>query len=517
MEKRGWLLLMIIVVSISFVSAGNFNLFFNGDLNFEINEVSQTGEKLISVFELYNGEKFPIADGHLIINIVKGCEEPTYPSQNSDCDSVIYEEVISGINLAPLTSKKINFSYILPEDLSSGTYRVDAYFRTSKTPIIGMAHIFLPGKSKSFEIVGNGIFPSAKISRINTGIKGYPGPIGVGTNFDEEIYLNLAIDSEVDKNFKVKLTTFNWEDSVSKNALFTNERLENLKKGENKIPIKLDVPQNSGAYAIRIELLDEGRLVSLYRSRLIVYGEDAKIRKMYPHKAYYEDEDATISLLIAGSPDHYSNPITEDLSLEVILKNNIDGKEYFKSEKIGDLGGESEADFFYETEVKIPVKGKLINFDLCSRVFSKDKTYDEYCYTIDSKEFESSNSKITLEGKYERDIFSGEICVFDLYTDLPVKTNLFLFLEENGNYLSSQSKEHVSCSEINFSLKPEGNYSLRVQNKNTGEEKIFDLKEFYKKEEVSGRGLAWGIFIILLIISLIIIIKIIKFFGRNKK
>jgi len=60
-----------------------------------------------------------------------------------------------------------------------------------------------------------------------------------------------------------------------------------------KIPVSFYAPAKPQAYSIRLELREEnGRMVSLYRSRIVVSGEAARIRKAASDRIYYNAGDS---------------------------------------------------------------------------------------------------------------------------------------------------------------------------------------------------------------------------------
>jgi len=496
---KGVMLFLFVGIFMLGVVSASEDVFFQGDVRFNLESNYLAGDELSTVFTISNGESFPIVGGALIVEIVKGCAEFTYPSQISDCDNVFYSEVIEGINLVPNSEKEIEFSYNFPKDLVSGTYRLDVYYRTERTPIVGMAHIFLPGKSKSFEVEGLGSFPYAKILRTKTEINNKTGPIGVGINLGDSVSLNLYVFSSESRSVSVKATICDWEDSLCDESLSIHEKSLLLGAGEVVAPIELEVPSKPGAYAIKLEVLEGGRLVSLYRSRLIVMGDAARIRKLYTD-SYYTEDKMKLTALVGGSPDHYTNPTVEDVELEVKISDLVSGEEYLKEMNVGDL---SKDNFFAKEDFSFNVNEPLYNFEVCAELSSGDVVYDNYCYVIDSSLFESNKRLITLDKDFEGKEFTGVINVKDYYTREPVVTDIFVVVKKDGEYLFSESKSGDSEFGVSFDVDRSKRYTITVQDKITNQEKVFEVGRMSSFIWV----LLGLIFVIIIAIIIIIIIK----------
>ena len=469
--------LLLGIVFVGFVSAEE-NIFFSGDVSFEVQPSYSAGSSLDTVFRITNSELFPLAGASLIVEIVQGCIEPVYPSQTSDCDNVIYEEVIPGINLVPNSVKEVSFSYVLPSDLSPGIYRVDVFLETERTPTVGMAQIFIPGRSKSFNLTGSGSFPFAKIVRTKTDVNAQPGPIGVGVNIEDSPLMNLFVSSTKASSVNVKITTCDWQDAICSSPVFVQESTSSLIAGENKIPFTLKVPESPDAYSLRLEVFESGRLVSLYRSRLVVMGKTARVRQLYTDKHYYSNEDLNITVLVGGSPDHFTNPTVKDVTLEASVKNLGDGKVYSKSVLISEL---SKDNFFVKKSFNLGIDGEMSKFEVCAKLTSSSlMVYDNYCYIVDSSLFESNKHNLLLNEEYADGGFVGQIEVKDFYTKLLVKTDLFVVVKEEGNYLLSKTYDNVSTAEISFGISAGKDYTVLVQDKRTLQEVSFEVgKKMY--------------------------------------
>jgi len=509
MKRSVLLILFVGIFVLGFVSANgdvstgavssSEHLFFRGDVQFNLKSNYSAGDELNTVFTVSNSESFPIVGSALDVEIVRGCSNPSYPSQISDCDNVFYSKVIKDINLVPNSEKKIKFSYQLPNDLASGTYRLDVYYRTERTPIVGMAQIFLPGRYKSFRVEGSGEFPYARIIRTKTEINNETGPIGVGVNQGDSAVLKLYVFSIKSRKVLIKTTTCSWQDSLCSKPLSVLKNPLSLIKGEVVLPINLVVPQKRGVYAIRLEILDGDRLVSLYRSRLIIMGKAARVRKLYTDKYYYPaNSTAILTTLVGGSPDHWSNPIVKNVELETKISDLIGGENYSRKVWIGEL---SPKNFYVAKNLTFNIKNKLSDFKVCAKLFSGEIIYDNYCYVVNSSLFETNKHKIILNKNFKGSNFAGIITVENFYTGTPIVADLFVLVKEEGKYLFSNSKNSVSSFPISFDMKRGKDYTITIQDKTTSQTKVFNIKR--------GLSSSWAIFLLGLIVIVAIVVLIV--------
>jgi len=185
-----------------------------------------------------------------------------------------------------------------------------------------------------------------------------------------------------------------WDDTVclgSGEGFILNRTyvLQSIPPGEKAaVDVSFKAPERPNAYAIRLELKDAGgRMVSLYRSRIIVKGETARIRKMAVNNYHYSGEEpGSIMLLIGPSPDHYTNPVTKDAEARVSIVS--DGKTlYSESSSLPPLSGLSyPVTVFVSFNFSAPVEMNV--FEVCSQINSRqEQVYDRYCYMINSSRF----------------------------------------------------------------------------------------------------------------------------------
>lgn len=195
MMKRVIVGVLFLCLALAGMASAEENIFFGGGLSAQFNNNYSAGDNISSSVFVYNTESFPIINASLIIELVSGCINPVYPSQDSDCDNVIDELVISNINIPAGKDVEIPFNYKLPSDLASGGYRFDMFLMTKRTPIVGMQHILFSGNYYYFDLIGSGAFPTAKIIRTKTNVDGFLGPIGSSVEGGATSNLQLFISS----------------------------------------------------------------------------------------------------------------------------------------------------------------------------------------------------------------------------------------------------------------------------------------------------------------------------------
>lgn len=508
----------IFFCSLVFASSG---IFYKGSISGNFLNNYSAGENIQTSIELFNNEDFPLAKTYLVIEMVKGKDDLDYPSQFSNKDIVFHEEIIKDINIGSGKRKNIPFSFKIPENLAQGKYRVDLFWKTERTPIVGIPHIFLPGKSYHFDILNSsGDFPFAKILRTKTNIRNETGPIGVSLGSSENFVLDVYVDSNKTFLGNLNVEICNWDDTVCNPVSETSKNVEILSK-KQMIPIELTSPKKSGAYSVRIELNSGNNLVSLYRSRIIVRGKAARIRKLNTDKYHYNDEIANVFVLAGGSPDHYTKPVLEDVDLEVSLENLENEEKETSKKNIGSLSSDNFPESFYENaSFSFRLDGEWSNFKVCSTLSSNENIYDSSCYNVNSSKFGSNEHSISLGGDFNEKEFLGELCIRDKITNSSVNADIFLLVKKDNEIIRKFSKDILGCTEISFPSSFGEEYNVLVQDRTTSQDMNFYLEnDVQSKEEKSSL-----FFLILMIVSLLIvllvfflIISLIKFLrGKNE-
>lgn len=373
------------------------------------------GGEVSGKFIVTNSEAISFNDGKIIAEIVSGNRNSLgYPSQLSDAGVIISEKAFD----APLLSgqnKEIPFSISLPENLSSGTYTLDAYYRTGRTPIIGIAHIFISPVSAEFELAGSGDGPTINIVRTKTVFNGVAGPVGPptepGSTIAGKVFLLNPSSSDA-QGIEVFAGLCPWDDTAC--ASFISQDSKQLSVpagGEADVGISLKVPSLPGAYAIRIEARKDGKMLALYRNRAIVTGGTARIRKFdISAPELNAGQQATLKLLLGSSPDHYTFPSFDSFSLNAWVE--AGGKKIFeKTEQVASMPFEEvERGFSFSFAPAQDYK----TFTVCSSVTKNSVEFDKYCFDVVplEKTIGDAKGRIEVETNYSREssILSVSIC-----------------------------------------------------------------------------------------------------------
>jgi hypothetical protein len=409
MNKFSYTALFLFILSTAFFSSTALaqspdveyfseNPMYNGDVYFSLyKDVYSAGENLSTDFVVSNLEDFPIVGAYLVVEIGKVGES------GSDSGGVFYEVVLRDINLPSLGSVSVPFNYVLPSDLSSGDYSLDAYLKTDRTGIVGLPHVFLSPVSRGFSVVGVGGFPYASISRSGSFFVNESGLVGPGVDVGSLVEGVVSIVKEPGSPSLVGLVlsvyVCEWDDTacvVSDDLYWSGDysvAAGQVTDSGALVGVVFVAPSRPSAYAIRLELKDSfGRIVSLYRSRVVVMGESARIRKMAVDKSYYGAGDlGRVMVLVGPSPDSYTNPVTLNATVSVFI--NSGGETLFTgSSVVPELSGLSYPGFVFES-FNFTSSRELRVFEVCSQVVSSSGLlFDRYCYLVDSSKYVSLGS-----------------------------------------------------------------------------------------------------------------------------
>jgi hypothetical protein len=375
----------IIILILSAMPTQSASIFFTGfvEINLEKDNL-KAGENLKGYFRAGNSDSAGFYDSEIIVEIASGPKGSiSYPSQLSDNGNIFLEKKFP-IALLPNQEKKIPFEIPLPKDIKEGTYTILAYFKTKRSPITGIPHIFLNPVEKEFKVQGTGSFPNATIIRTKTEFNGDTGPIGTWVkpeqNIEGKIFLKNQSNQKL-QNLVLWTGLCDWDDTACEKFLTEAKTNLELEANEEKqVNLTLKAPAMPGAYAIRIELMDkDGKTISLYRNRAIVEGPTAKIKKM----AFYGDElkpnkPVKIYALIGSSPDHYTKPDFYDFNVSIWIEKDakkiFEGKQHIPALKFKEIEKEINANFTPDLAYQ--------KFTVCSAIEKDNTTHDKYCFEI---------------------------------------------------------------------------------------------------------------------------------------
>jgi hypothetical protein len=461
---------------------------YNGRLVLSLDKLAYSpGENVSVSFVASNLENFSIIDAFIVVHAVSGGQEHIYPTQFSDDDNVFYEYVIKGVNLGPFESKSLNYSYMLPSDLRPGTYRLESYFETERTPIVGMAAIFLAPASKAFSVGGNGNFPQVKILRNSTMFNNRSGPVGVGaqagSNVRAEIFFQNNASASLE-GYRLVLTVCEWQDMVCPKDAVIFQKVYDAPKtapgAVGKINLSFSAPEKSGAFSVRLELQDRsGRLQSLYRSRIVVLGPTGRIRKMVMDPLYLEKGDpGRISLLIGASPDHYTYPGVENVKISASITDKSSSEIYSGSKILANLSVDDNGGLV-PVNMDFIAARDLAEYKICSSIESSvGVLLDKYCLDIDPSKYSIQKRPVSLNATWDYDSAAGELIVNVCGQDSRGKsaysniTILLISREKNAaDYVDASTPP---CANQVFKAGP-GIYTLAVNDRDSGRQYSYEL------------------------------------------
>jgi hypothetical protein len=470
------------------IDAFTDDLFFGGSMSVVLNTNQYSpGDFLYANITLQNKENFPLVDVYLVVDLTEG-KEHIYPTEISDDNNVFYETVIGPLNLAPGRTLTIPFSYSLPSDLSGGSYLLEVYAETKRTPVVGIPSIFLSPQLAPFSVVEGGSFPSAKILWNETVIGGVAGQetaaLNASSTFSGRVFIKNR--QNADAHYVLNLTVCEWDDVLCTEGERASSKQYELSLKANETyaaDVELKAPEKPNVYAMRLELIEKGRTVSIYRSRIIVTGPAARIRKIAPDDFYYRaGEKGRILLVVGPSPDHFTFPVLNNTVVSVSIA-PMNGKElnlgsFTIPELSIDAGPVVHALEFTSTVV-------LRDYTICSKVESANGALlDIYCFKVDSSKFLSNERSVNVSWDYDNNSksLSLRICAFNEIGDnASTKVSVFLMTPAKSLEDSAQSVFLDPCSLITLSARA-GEHFLFINNLDTNKQTEMRIDLLEKNE-----------------------------------
>jgi len=463
------------------------NPMYRGSMDFVLaNDSYAAGGRMDVSFTVSNLENFPVANAFLVIQVVSGAKERVYPTQFAENDSLFFEDVVTGINFWPMESKVLNYSYMIPADLKSGSYRLDAYLETERAPLVGMAHIFLAPDSRVFNVVGgNGTFPQTKILRTTTVFNNASGPVGVGvapgTLVSGEVFVQNDFSTPLE-GMSLAVTVCEWQDMLCSNeSLFFEKKYDVpvIAPGRNgSIDVLFTAPERPEAYSIRLELKDRNnRTYSLYRSRIVVKGPTGRIHKMALEPLFMnKGEPAHILLLIGTSPDHYDFPAMSDVKVSATVTDKEGALAYSGSFNIKDLSMANNYGFI-PIELNYTADRVLSYYTVCSKIESNaGELLDKYCFVVDPLKYSPRKTELIYNTSwvYASGELSVEVCVKDS-SGAPISSEASVLLVSKDKTLAlDKTLNPAPCAKQIFKTEP-GVYQLIVNDVKTNKQLTYDL------------------------------------------
>ena len=211
-------------------------------------------------------------------------------------NQVLYAELKMISNLLPYENYTANFSYQIPENMSSGNYELLFYLYTATKHIIGNPNSF-----------STPIFENIYISNPNNG--NYPW-IGIVRNQTELINnngilgLNLSLYSLYNTNATINIKLAGW-DAILYGAIYNNSFNVELNKGYSHLYIDNINVSNlySGIYYILIEVYSDNLLQDLYIMPYYVYGRSLSFNGIYL------SNNGTLLVILSAYPNDNNNSL----------------------------------------------------------------------------------------------------------------------------------------------------------------------------------------------------------------
>lgn len=482
--------LSLALVSFAQDDSFSYSTSYKGVVNFSLAASYSAGQTITTNVTVTNDEAFPIADAYLIFNVVQGCSTPADFSRVNitDCDAIIAEQKIP-LSLAAFETKNVTLSYAVPSDAKTGTYRIDAYLQTLRTPITGQAMRYLIPIYKSFTVTGAGDFPSARFTYSKTQLGGIQGPTEVVIRDSAEGLAYIKADKAFSGTLNVNVC---WYDDVSCPTFIVNKSYPvSLNAGEEKpIAISFAAPSKPGPYAVRLELKDSaGRLTALHRSFFYVGGEFTIPFKVAIDKPFYDaGASGNIKILLSASPVPPAltpniSMIIKNSALTATIKDLTTNKTAF-TQKVVVPQITSDGDIFYE--FNFTTQTKLSKFEVCGQTDSSaGALFDKYCYTVDSKNFAGAKHNFKVVPSYDAATskLTAKICVANEFSiPTSARVDIELLTREPFNIIGNKTGVSiVDCSDVAFSI-PQGSYTLVIRD--------LDLKDHYEFSVVAAPATA---------------------------
>jgi len=444
--------LPLVFSQVDFSLLGFYEKTYNGRIDFETDKNKYfAGENITISLKVKNREPFPLLDAYIVIEIVKDCEKPFQPADSKDCN-VIFEKTIYLGHMDKFEERNLVFQYKIPDNIKSGTYRIDVYFSTALATISGYVVKFDPIVYKSIEIENPNKdkeeFPSIQILWTKTRTAGSLSQRGPGVYKDVDLPIEIYLAGDGFKG-KVILKICEFNDILCELDLKKYEgiyeKFFECKKNEIcKVDMRIPSGKKLTAYSVRMEVLDEkGDLHSLFRGRYVVKGEGVKISKvaisdlsLSPDKLHW----VTVSIVGPLDPNREIT-IARNITIRVEISSG-EGIIYQNSSKIDEVSQiEAKVQRFY-----FNVSQNYEKFKLCVFALKNDKELlDEYCTSVGEYKV---TPKTTTAGTFEENktklylviiaivlIILIFVIIFMRKTKL-LKNKLFLFLGLISSFLA---------------------------------------------------------------------------------
>jgi hypothetical protein len=276
---------------------------------------------------------------------------------------VLFAELKMISNLLPYENYTVNFSYQIPENISSGNYELLFYLYTATKHIIGNPNNFSTPVYENIYISNPNIsnYPWIDIVRNQTEL----------TNNNGILNLNLSLYSLYNTNATINIKLAEW-DALLYGAIYNNSFNVELNKGYNYIYDNINVSNLYPAiYYILIEVYSNNLLQDLYIIPYYIYG-----RTLF-FDGIYLNNNGTLLLILSTYPNDNKNHNLYNVGL-TIYSDNINFQD---SINIGNLLYNSTQYIYIYDNVPM-VNGEDLCFNLTYQKEINGLAYlSNICYT----------------------------------------------------------------------------------------------------------------------------------------
>ena len=471
--NRKIILLIAVFMLISFVAAEELtqiDLTWNGAVSITLDkDIFLDGENITGKIKIATTEDYPLIGGIIVLQIAQG--EYAYPSQFSSNDNTIFKKTISNIWVLPHTTKEIPFNI---DSVGGGEFRLDTYFSVLRSKHTGASWIFLSPMSKSFSSMGE---EKARVSifRPTTEFNNTRGPVGFPIESGGEITGNVTLLNETNEditNLKIGILLCDW--SIG----FCDENAEVFNVGKinagEVFPanITFNAPSLPSAYEINISVYDEEKIHSIYKSRVIVSGGTAKLRKISIDG--FDKKDYSLRTVFSGSPDHFAYPTFSNFSLKMQI---------FSNENI--IQEETENYNLIETS---EIREKI--FDIASKNFDKvclliekaNIIYDDFCFDVPLKEIQEAYDieyPEIVEVDWEYNDITEELKL-NLSKSIPINARIRIYKDNSEIYNEELKNKNDYSKSISV---PAENMTMLIDDFDAKNQQTISLNLSLTKEE----------------------------------
>jgi len=446
------------------------DLTWNGTISVTLDkETFLEGESITGHIRIANKEEYPLIGGILDLQIAQG--EYDYPSQAATNDNVIFEKTIKDIWVLPNSVKDIDFDL---GTVSGGDYRMDTYLSILRSKHTGASWIFLSPISKEFSIEGEE-YIRLKIFRALTSFNNTQGPVGFPVGPGEEITGKIYILNETGedkKDLQIGINICDWSTGFCETpqTLFDIGTIPTTQTTPTEIKIK--VPQIPSAYEINITLYNGNIIESIYKSRVIVTGGTAKVRKILIDG--FKEKDYSLTTIFSGSPDHFNYPSFNDFSLGMKIYSNGS----LIQEDRNEIQNIDTSEIMQQS---FDIKSK--SFDrVCLDIIKENITYDEFCFDVELEEIQEAYDLkfpeiVKVDWTYNE---GAEELLLELTKSIPINSRIRIIY--NNQIIFEDTPKDTTQYKNTLSL-PKDNMTMIVDDLDAKNQQTINLNLGLSKDE----------------------------------